>query len=339
MTFGQLQTAVYQVCGYPTPVQPIVVGRVKNWLNEAHRHCLRQPGLVELRQRTGFPFTSVAGQDVYNFPLAFERVDAVVERTSHRRLRNLSRDVFRSVDPAETSIGTPTCYVPEGWQPRIRRPTTNPLGTPLWVASVSPLDTTQISRLQTIRVIGDPNVPYEATLQGTTPVLAIDTTRGNIMDIVSWTLTSACAGYAVLLDAPVTLVPPDFDQAHVVARIPPGHTSAMYWCLRLWPTPSAAIPYYVDGQIEIRELVHETDVPMLPLSYHDLLAVFARMREYERTGDRRLAIAAAEWEHGLAQLRAFVNFPDDWKPVAGSIDSAIGWTNLGGYFPADRSWP
>lgn len=473
MTFGQLQTAVYQVCGYPTPVQPTVVARVKNWINEAHRHCLRQPGLVELRQRSGLPFISVPGQAVYHFPLAFERIDAVVERATTRRLKAVSRDVFRSVDPAETSRGTPSAYAPEGWQPRFAVPREWPapaapvvadfgvgtysatpryyrlrwraidgfvpgqppppvpaddyvtvresaMGTPavrftpsgtgagalitrpaplgqgethwiicastddltyyeiasaviadttyldglepaayggdfqqavdlassaIWAASTSPRDVTQEVRLIGIRSNGDYAAEQRATLTGQARVRV---GRGVIMteqivpsgpysrtldfiDLVSWNISSVCDGDITLYDAK--------DGGRQLARIFAGLMSTQYWCVRLWPTPSSAIRYYVDGQIEIPNLVNETDIPMLPPSYHDLLAAFARTREYERTGDSRFAVAASEWERGLGMLRAFVNFPDDWKPVAGAISSATRQSNLGGDFPADWGWP
>lgn len=334
MTFGQLQTAVYQVCGYPPPVQPVVVGRVKNWINEAHRHCLRQPGLVELRQRSGIQFISTPGQAIYTFGFAFERIDAVVERTSHRRLRSISRDLFRSVDPAETSLGTPTCYVPEGWQPRFAVPDS----TGIWAVSSDPFDLTQMVYLTGIRgrSRGDirPEVPTQ--LNGNTRVHLGGVGAGDdYVDIISWSLSSICAGDVRLYDSSAPGVSPDTE----LSRIPAGIVYAQYWCVRLWPTPSGAVTYYVDGQIEIPELVHETDIPMLPPSYHDVLAAFARMREYERTGDSRFAVAAAEWERGIAQMRSFVNFPDDWKPVAGSMSSVDRGSNLGAGFPADWGWP
>jgi hypothetical protein len=336
MNFGQLQTAVYQVCGYPTPVQPVVVQRVKNWLNEAHRHCLRLPGLVELRQRSGLPFTTTAGRSIYALPFPFERIDAVVERPSARRLRAISRDVFRSIDPAETSQGTPTCYAPEGWQPRFAVPNV----TPIWAVSSSAEDTSAPVDPKTgpqVRLITIRGSAFASAIAAKDTTYLTGTTRVNVtnnvncIDIVAFTLSSACVGSVALFDAAV--------DGTLLALISPGLTHQSYWCVRLWPTPSGAVTYYVDGQIEIPELLHETDVPMLPPSFHDLLAAFARSREYERSGDSRFAVASAEWERGVGLMRASTNFPDDWKPVAGSMSSGVQRTNLGGDFPADWSWP
>jgi len=250
-----------------------------------------------------------------------------VEHTSIRRLFYMSRDTFRSIDPGETSIGTPTHYVPEGWQPRFAVPA----GTGVWAVSTSAGDTAPEVRVDAIGGTSLPAQPRDnltVTLNGVTRV-PLSTTVTDLTDLVTVTLSSVCAGDVSLYDDAVA--------GRELTRIPRGRTAAQYWCVRLWPTPSGAITYYLDGQIEIPVLVLDTDIPMLAPSFHDILAAYARMREYERTGDNRYGLAQQEWLDGLKQLRAAVNFPDDYKPVAGSRQ--IGWSNLGGQFPADQEWP
>jgi len=125
-----------------------------------------------------------------------------------------------------------------------------------------------------------------------------------------------------------------------LAQIPAGFLSVQYDAIRLWPTPSDVWAFNVDGQYAIQPLVQDTDIPSLPPGYHDVLCDYARMKEYERTQDARYAMAASMFADGEKKLKTFVEFPQDYRPVAGQPTNRFGFTNLpGGYFPADSRWP
>jgi hypothetical protein len=334
MTLEDLRQAVYAECGYPTTAETRVVTRITAWLNEGQRRILRNPSMSDLRQGT-ITFSSIAGQAVYGVPQAFERLDALVDQTTGGKLQWMSRQQFRLIDPAERSSGTPYYYVPEGLEPAFRQPrTTNVLGTGVWAVSSSAADTTQKVNFQGMTVgpgdvPADMRAPVQITLNGTTRVQIGSVTTYGI--IVSWNLDSASAGQVVLFDAAVA--------GNVLAYVNPGFKSVQYQMIRLWPTPAAVLPYALDGQFLIQDMVQATDVPMLPPSYHDLLTDYARMREYDRTGDKRLAFAAQQYTDGLAKLRTYVQFPPGYNPVAGTQESTIRRNNLGGAYPADYSWP
>lgn len=324
MTFLELKQGVYDLCGFGQSPSTAVVRRVGAWINEAQRRILRDPGMSDLRQGS-LPFSSVAGQTLYAIPQVFERIDSIVQQTNDRKLRFMSRAMYRSIDPAERSSGMPDYYVPEGLRAVFMQPAT----TGIWAASSAVGDTTQKVNLQGVRASGDINQPIQTTLTGTTRVAIGSVT--DYLEVLSWNLDTVATGTVSLYDAAAA--------GNVLARIPIGFKAVQYEVIRLWPTPAQALPYVVDGQWLIQDLVQDTDVPMLPPSYHDILGDYARMREYERTGDKRLSIAATQYGDGKNKLRVYVQFPPDYRPVAGSIDATVRRNNLGSWYPADYVWP
>lgn len=320
MTFAELKAQCYRDTGYQASPPSDVVTRFAAWINEGHRHLLRLPSMTELRQGT-LSFSSVANQPIYGMPQAFERMDALMQVSNNIRLRMLTRDQYRLVDPGERSNGTPYCWVPVGLVPVLLQPA----ALPIYAVSTSGSDTTQTVNLIGITSDGDMQGQKTAALNGLTRVQV--GTFTDYTTVISWTLTAACAGDVDLYDA-VTA-------GNLLARIPAGATSVQYQGIRLWPTPGAALLYTVDGQFEIPTLVNDNDVPLTPPSYHDLFSAYGRMREYERTNDPRYDKAQAEYELGVQKLRSFVEFPPDYHPVAGSALSGFRWTNLGSWYPGD----
>ena len=65
-----------------------------------------------------------------------------------------------------------------------------------------------------------------------------------------------------------------------------GDTSVSYEMIRLWPTATAVESYVIDGQATLADMVANTDIPLLPTIYHDLLVSYGRCREYERIGNQ-----------------------------------------------------
>ncbi len=313
MTFAELKAQVYRDTGYPAIPATDVITRTAAWINEGHRHILRRPSMTNLRQGT-LQFSSVASQPIYGLPQAFESMDA-----NNLRLRMLTRDQYRLVDPGERSNGTPYAWVPVGLVPVMQQPAS----TGVWAVSTSALDATQILTLVGIGTNGDEIAPAVASLNGTTRA-QVGTTYTTILQ---WSLSAVCVGDVSIYDAS--------SSGNLLGRIPAGSTSVQYQGIRLWPTPGAVYTYTVDGQFEIPALINDNDVPLVPPSYHDLLSAYARYREYERTEDPRYPTAKAEFDEGVERLEATVEFPPDWHPVTGGTLQATRWNNLGAWFPGD----
>ncbi len=321
MTFLELQQSVYQDTGYASTPSSVVSGRVKNWLNEAQRHVLRRPEMTDLRQGT-LTFTSASGQAIYGLPQAFERMDYIVQQTNNIRLRMMSRDQYRLVDPGERSSGMPGFWVPVGLVPYLQPPAS----TGLWAVS-STADTANVV-MQGIRASGDLVGPVTTALTNTSRVQLGTIT--DFVEVMSLTLSAVAAGTISIFDAATN--------GNLIARIPIGAKSIQYQGIRLWPTPTAAIVYTIDGQYLIPTLTNDTDIPLMPPSYHDVLSAYARMKEYERTNDPRYPKAQTEYEQGVTRLRIYAQFPADFRPISGSMNN-VGWNDLGAWYPSDFNWP
>jgi hypothetical protein len=326
VTFAEMQAAVYDDLNYGTAPSTNVASRVKRWLNEGYLHLLREPGLTNLRQGS-LTFSSVASQEVYGLPQAFDKApDAIVQTTNNVRLQYRSRDWYRTVDPGQTDTGNPYVWMPAGLTPVLRQPDQT-AGSGVWAVSSDAADTLAQVLFQGIRLGGTEVVQFGTTLTGTTRVAL-----GAITDYVnvrSWTLTATCAGAVTLYDAAAS--------GNILGVIPIGQTSVQYQGIQLWPTPASALSYRVDGQFSIRPMVEDSEVPMLPVSYQDMLPVYCRMREYAKQGDgQRVNGAREEWEMWKRRLLTYVGYPADYIAVPGRLgDGRVGWNDLGGAYPAD----
>src|SRR5690242_15010363 len=143
-----------------------------------------------------------------------------------------------------------------------------------------------------------------------------------------WDLSAVAVGAVSLYDAAAA--------GNELGRIPIGTQSVKYQGIRLWPTPAAALTYTVDGNFEVTDLTNNTDVPLLPPSFHDMLVVYGKLQQFKKDGDvTRVAIAQREWETWTGKLYASVESPADYRPVAGSLNGGVGVNDLGGWYPAD----
>ncbi len=326
MNFYEMQQAVYDDLNYSLSApSPLVVTRVKRWLNEGHKHLLRLPGMTGLRQGS-LSFNTVANQKSYGLAQAFDKLpDAITQESNNWRLQYRTRDWFRTVDPGQTDNGNPYVWIPDGLMPVLRHPDTS--GSGLWAVSTNAGDTAQSVVLSGIRLSGDIDHAAPTTLTGTSRVAIGALT--DYVTVLSFVVSSSTLGNIELYDAAAA--------GNLLARIPAGRTSVQYQAIRLWPTPAAVLSYRVDGQFAIDDLVADTDVPFLPTSYHDMLPVYARMRSYQKDGDNdRAAIAGQEWSSWTARLMMYQQFPPDYIPVPGRLgEGRIGWNDLGGAYPAD----
>jgi hypothetical protein len=200
-----------------------------------------------------------------------------------------------------------------------------PTSDGVWAVSTSAGD------VQTVRIVGitangDRQAEATATMTGVARVAIGALTT--YVTILSFNLNSAAVGVVSLFDAAAA--------GNELARIPTGATSVQYQAVRLWPTPGAAANLIVDGQFSIPKLVNDTDVPMLPESFHDAVQAYGRMKEYERTGDDRYAIARGDFETRVNALVYSVEYPADYVPVSGRLQGrGVGVSTLGSAYPAE----
>lgn len=321
MNFLEMQTAAMQDLGYSQPSTDQTT-RIKRYINEGYRHLLSQPGREKMRDAT-ITLASVANQASYAMPQECSMIYRMTQATNQQPVLGMTMDEYRMANPGLDQFSSFAYrYVPYGWAPVFRQPG----GTGLWVSSSDAADTTQRVNLGGFLTTGDLVEPVQsATLTGTTRLQIGASSQWDLITKLS--LTAACAGTITVHDAAAS--------GNIIVRLRPTFTSAQYWHIILFPTPSEAVNYTVDAQLALYDLVADTDIPLIPPDFHDMLPLYARKKDYEFGGDvMRYNATTAEWrQRGIDLSRRL-----DWDKsvnLAMGAGSGYGVNNLGGWYPAD----
>lgn len=322
MTFLQILQDSYRRLNYATTPAAEVTTRLKAFINETHEELLSDPTLTSLLYGT-VTFDSVASRARYGIATN-ARVRSMTDSSNQYTLRPVGLDWYRMYNPNPANwTGTPDHYVPLGTVAVQQVPAAT--GTGLWIASTSAGDTAGPTvTIDAIRVGGYPHSPAAQALTGA--VRAQIGALTDYLDVTQFQLSAACLGDVSLFDAAAV--------GNTLAVIPRGLTSSRYWGFALTPTPVAALTYTLDIEHELQALSGDLDEPLLPPRFHRLLAIGARMKEYEKTSDDRYELARAEYERGRSQLRYAVGCPPGYLPVARN-GQLTGHSRLGPYYPAD----
>ena len=322
MTLSDLRALVYENCGYQASPATAVVTRVTNHLNLAYRTLLREPGLARLRETTDpLPLASVASQKFYGLPAQISQVRAITETDNDRMLAPMTLLELRLTDPGLSATGTPWAYIPLGYK-AIAVP---PGGTGVWAVSSSAADTTQAIQINGVLTSGLATGDQSATLTGATRVQI--GTLTTIADLQTVSLDAVAAGTVTLYNASTS--------GTALAAIPIGAQAPQYFQVQLYPTPDAVITYYVDGVYRIPGMDDAQDVPMLPDEFHDVLAAFARAKEWEYQDDPRFETAMAEYRQGVSRLKHVLGSAPGEIPVLGRMLRRR-YSRYGAWAPAER---
>ena len=117
---------------------------------------------------------------------------------------------------------------------------------------------------------------------------------------------------------------------NTVATIPIGKLYPQYYCVQLYPTPDAAITYYVDGAQRLVVMDDTLDTPVLPEEFHDLVLYGALVLEYEKQDDPRVALADRLYREGLTALKYAIASEGTFGSGAQARYSRLGaWTPAG----------
>lgn len=308
--------------GYAQP-SPSQATRIKRWINEGYRHLMAQPGREKMRDNT-ITLTSVGSQASYGLPMELSKIYQITQTTNQQLLTGMTLAEYRAANPGlDQNSSFAYRYVDYGWAPVVRQPA----GTGLWAVSTSAADTTQTFAVGGFLTNGDIAQPLAASaaLTGVTRVQLGTLTTWDLLRRLS--LSAAAAGVVSVYDAATN--------GNELLRLQPGQTSAQYYHIILFPTPSDALAYKIDCQLALSDLVQDNDIPLLHPDFHDMLPLYARIRDYTRAGaDPRLPVAMAEWTRRGNELARMLDWPNSFAPAMGT-GSGYGINNLGGWYPAD----
>jgi hypothetical protein len=148
----------------------------------------------------------------------------------------------------------------------------------------------------------------------------------DVVEITKFYVSQSAAGSITLHE--------DSGSGTELGKITQGQTSARYQQIALWPTPSAAWTYTVDGERDLPDLSNSNDEPLIPSRFHRLLVDYALWKEFEKIDDTRGQQAYGRWQNGVSQLKYFLTCPPDFLPISGK-SQALGRSRLGPYYPKD----
>ena len=321
MTFAELRADVYAEIGEPVSPTASVQTRIAKYLNECVQFILGEPGMARLLDTDApITFASVANQARYTVPESIAEIRGMSERTNDRTLRSMTVGDYRRIEPDPASVtGIPTHYVPIGIVAVATQPSD---------ASEIFVDSTSASDTATATIEGIVTGGYlrtaSVTMTGTTAV-SLSSAITNWIEITDFYLSAGAVGTVTLHE--------DASGGTELASITPGQKRPRYQGFYLWPTPAAAVTYYVDGRRQYVPLVQDADEPPIPTDYHYILSAYARMRHWEKVGDTRYTIAEQVFRRGLSRLKYATQTSSDELPVMGG--RITGHSRLGGYYPAD----
>lgn len=293
-------------------------------LNETHRALLRMPGMEPLRYAS-ITFVSVASTPQYALPTqGVARINRVIDTLNRRTLSLQTLDWLRATNPDPTTqISTPWSYVPVGYVEVQAQPSA---AAQIFVKSTSASDTTIVAYIEGM-ITGGYYRTASVTLTGTTAV-TFSSAITNFINITKFYLSAACVGNVTINEGSGT--------GTELAKIVIGGTRAQYYSLILNPTPSSVLTYTCDMLRSIPDMANDTDEPLLPSDFHDILIDGAELRELKKQDDvERWRLVQTNYQDGVRSLRAFVIAHPDWRPVLGQ--TRVGLSSLGPYFPADTT--
>lgn len=322
MNLGSILASLYRDFGYPASPPPVITTRLTAFINRAHRETMTLPELSRLRVSTTLA-TITANTARTGLPADVLRVLGITDRTNQIKLAEVPLASLRLTDPGQANTGSyPWRFAVIGNQATQLQPAT----TGLWAVSSSASDTTQTVAVEGLLTGGYPFVPAVTTLTGTTRV-AIGS-RTDYIEVTKFYLSSAGVGFVSLYDA--------VSAGNELARIPIGDTYSRYQAIEWYPIPTSSTPEYVDFERRIFDLVASTDEPLLPVDFHDVLELGAKVCEYEQLKDSYAVSARQAYTARQSALKSWVM--NDGDRIASLRPTRLGWNRLGGTYP-NQGWP
>src|SRR3990167_2362033 len=320
MTNGTILADLYRRLNYATSPASDVTTRLQALLNESLQDLYSEPGLGEALSlhRPPLTFASVADTATYALPPGISRVAAIREGTNDRRLEMRSHQWYRSAEPDPTAnSGTPSVWVPLGFGAVSVQPSD---ASEIFVDSTSGSDT-GTAYIEGIRTGGYPRT-LSVTMTGVTAV-SLGAAITDFIQITKFYISAAAVGTVTLHE--------DASGGTELARIPIGQTFSRYQLVALWPTPSAAITYTVDGERDLPDMANANDEPPFPSRFHRLLIDYVLWKEWDKKDDERATDAERRYLRGVRQLKYFVTCPPDYLPSR--VGNGVERNRLGGVYP------
>lgn len=275
--------------------------RFKEALNERHRELLRLPGMESLRW-ANLTFASVASQQGYALPMqGVARINGIYDTTNRINLQYRDLAWLRATDPNPVT-GQAEYWIPTGTAQVHTQPSN---ASEVFIKSTAAGDT-GTAYVEGI-ITGGYYRTASVTMTGVTAV-SLSTTITNWIAITKCYLSAVAVGIVTLHE--------DSGSGTELSRMAIGDAYGTFASFLLYPTPSAAVTYNADITRGIADMSNDTDEPLLPDDFHDLLLDGAELNELTKSDDAsRYQMVRDRWVEGKKLLKFWVQDHPDWHPV------------------------
>lgn len=247
----QMRSELKDRLKYPT----IADNRLTKWLNEAQNDLSRNIDCDHLYK--SLTFSLVAGQSIYFVDFDFNRIVSAINTSQDWELTQVSKSEIEAMDPNEDS-GTPVSYYVEG--------ISYVKGQPTAASAVTVVSTDAADNTQQVIIRGTVSGvdQYETlVLDGTTPVVGTKL----FTEVFSIRKDQDTDGVVTATAGVVTL-----------AILGPSEAQREYQKIGFYPIPAQADTVILRGISKPRAMIHNTDAPDFPETYHELVLIGAEVR-------------------------------------------------------------
>ena len=289
MTLAEIELDVFRRLDYADVPPPSVKARVNSYINQRHAQILASDRMRPLRLSVASVMT-VPGQSSYALPEGCARVVTITSPAHQFVLSTQTLAWYRKANPDALLAGTPDVWIPAGQSAVMRRRQGIATIPGLWISGMFPETGITFTVTALLGGGGFYSQPTIALNNGT-PLPSTDRralasaffTNGGVSDVTEFIASAPVSNAVWLWDVPTGGTP--------LSQINRLQTHARFYRFILHPSPVAAEEVLVDFEREIQPLKDPGDVPLLPLDFHDLLCLYARLDEYRVQVRRPLADA------------------------------------------------
>lgn len=322
MQLIDIERTVYDRLNYDYTPGNAIFRRIRRHINLTHRAILRQREFSVLRKAV-LTTTSVANSPYMVLPQAATKIHTISDRLNNRNLDVLSLKDIRYRDPGLKFSGAiPDAYAVLNWSARVAMdPST---ADKLYVVSDNVLDGAGVKVYIEGTITGGLPQKSWVTMNGLTAVQCGPSTWEHISKFY---LTAPAAGTVTLKQTSSV--------GTELARIVAGRSSAMYTSVHLTPTPSSAFTYYCDVDLYVSDMEVETDEPLVPDDYADVLIWGAMRMEYlNKEKLSEYGVATTYYKDALSELSAYIRSRGGVSVFGQRSGQNRQFSQLGAYYPS-----
>lgn len=300
--FLTLRKDVMEYLGDTSSTTETLVG---NEINEAITELLnRSLWRFAVRQTT---ITTTSGVADYYFPSDFDKTISLTQREDDVQLSRVFIADFERLVPDPTNMygaGRPKCYM-ELLDDRV-------LAQPSATAKVTLVSDSNSDLTYPKATVFGVSGGVDRTELVSLSAQNFVSTVGTFSKLYSITLNLSCVGTVAAYQATA---------GTNLLKIYPGELERAYRKFKLWPTPDGSYTIYLTYQAVGLPLVNDSDTPIIPSKYHDVIKEMVISRLLTKQGDVKAAYFIQSAEKKIKEMMSSEDLTWDYTPMVKGLTS------------------